>query len=381
MKKKIIVFSNYYLPGTLAGGPIRSIEGLIKKLSNLFSFELVTSSHDAFSNQNYENIKINEWNDLKYANCLYLSDKKLSFSLIRNILSSGKHDIIYLNSFFNFWYSIVPILIYRYTDLDGIKLILAPRGEFNSNALNNNRLKKSIFLFISRFLKLHKEIIWHASTVHEEEDIKVFFKEADIKVVSNISLIDHQSNIAKKNKAKNELNILFFSRITKMKNLTGALRILKNFNETINFNIYGPKEDQNYYDEVVSLINDLPKNINVNVIGPLEHEKIREAFDMHHLLLLPTLGENYGHVIRESLANNCPAIISNKTPWENFQENNIGFICNIDNDIEFVQSIKFFLRMTQNEYDKYISTMSNNVEKLFSESDVIDKSVKLFDEI
>ena len=37
--------------------------------------------------------------------------------------------------------------------------------------------------------------------------------------------------------------------------------------------------------------------------------------------------------------------------------------------------------MTQNEYDKYISTMSNNVEKLFSESDVIDKSVKLFDEI
>ena len=70
-------------------------------------------------------------------------------------------------------------------------------------------------------------------------------------MVSNISLIDHQSNIVKKNKAENELNILFFSRITKMKNLTGALRILKNFNETINFNIYGPKEDQNYYDEVV----------------------------------------------------------------------------------------------------------------------------------
>ena len=51
MKKKIIVFSNYLSSGTLAGGPIRSIEGLIKKLSNLFSFELVTSSHDAFSNQ------------------------------------------------------------------------------------------------------------------------------------------------------------------------------------------------------------------------------------------------------------------------------------------------------------------------------------------
>ena len=86
------------------------------------------------------------------------------------------------------------------------------RGEFNSNALNNNRLKKAFFYSLSRFLKLHKEIIWHASTVHEEEDIKGFFKEADIKVVSNISLIDHQSNIVKKNKAKNELNILFFSK-------------------------------------------------------------------------------------------------------------------------------------------------------------------------
>ena len=63
------------------------------------------------------------------------------------------------------------------------------------------------------------------------------------------------------------------------------------------------------------------------LLALLKHEKIREAFDMHHLLLLPTLGENYGHVIRESLAiNNCPGIISNKTPWENFQENNIGFM-------------------------------------------------------
>ena len=33
MRRKIIVFSNYYLPGVLAGGPIRSIEGLIKKLA------------------------------------------------------------------------------------------------------------------------------------------------------------------------------------------------------------------------------------------------------------------------------------------------------------------------------------------------------------
>jgi len=379
MRRKIIVFSNYYLPGVLAGGPIRSIEGLIKKLAEYYDFDLVTSSHDAFSNEDYINIELNKWNDLGYANCLYLSDKKRSLRNIYNILKEKKYDIIYLNSFFNFWYSIIPVFIYKFFYTQDTKLILAPRGEFNINALSNNSLKKRFFLIISKIIGLHNNLVWHASTKYEAIDIKVFFPNASIKVVENVSLESHQKEIKKKIKLKNQLDILFFSRITKMKNLTGALRIISNLKEKINFNIYGPKEDINYYKSVLSAINEIPENIKININGPLKHEKIKQVFDLHHLFFLPTLGENYGHVIRESIANNCPAIISNKTPWNNLESDGIGFVCNIDNDHEFIEKINFFLGMNQEEYDMYIKKMYSNVERLFDYSDVVSDNLNLFE--
>ena len=271
MKKRVVVFTNYFLPGVLGGGPIRSVEGLVKNLSEYCDFDLVTSSHDAFKNEDYDNIKINRWNDLKYARCLYLSDNSLSikyfFDLLKN--KSWNYEIIYLNSFFNFWFSIVPIIIHKLFLKKNIKIILAPRGEFNPNALNNSVFKKKIFILFSKIFSMHKNIIWHASTSIEEEDIKKNFSNAKIKVVTNISLIKHQKKLVRKIKKIKQLKILFLSRITKMKNLIGALHILSIFKDVIEFNIYGPQENKEYYNDVISLIKRLPKNIKITINGPI----------------------------------------------------------------------------------------------------------------
>ena len=45
----------------------------------------------------------------------------------------------------------------------------------------------------------------------------------------------------------------------------------------------------------------------------------------YHLFLLPTRGENFGHVILEALSAGCPVLISDQTPWRGLESSGIGW--------------------------------------------------------
>lgn len=380
MNDKILVFANYFLPGELAGGPIRSLEGIIKKLSNVYDFHVITSSHDAFTKDNYSNIELNKWSDLSFCKCFYITDQNVSLVNTYKLINKNKNNfkIIYINSFFSLWFSVIPILINKFFSSSSKKIVLAPRGEFNTNALSNKKIRKFIYITLSKTLGIYKSILWHASTIHEKKDIINIFPTAIIKIVENISLVEHKKNNSLKIKDKDSINILFLSRITRMKNITGAIKILKKFDKQINFNIYGPKEDMQYYDEVISLIKSVPSNLTVAMNGPISHNKINDIFNKNHILFLPTFGENYGHVIKESFLNNCPAVISNKTPWKDLESKNIGFDCTLETDDELISKINFFLEMNQDEYNSYINKMHKNVSMLFNDSQIILDNINLF---
>ena len=70
----------------------------------------------------------------------------------------------------------------------------------------------------------------------------------------------------------------------------------------ITFDIYGPKEDKRYWDLCKEIIDSLPKSIEVNYMGPIENENVNDMFQNYDLFFLPTKGENFGHVILESMS-------------------------------------------------------------------------------
>ena len=43
--------------------------------------------------------------------------------------------------------------------------------------------------------------------------------------------------------------------------------------------------------------------------------QVISTFGLYDAFVFPTLGENFGHVIAESLASSCPVICSDQTPW------------------------------------------------------------------
>ena len=101
--------------------------------------------------------------------------------------------------------------------------------------------------------------------------------------------------------------------------------MLKGVSGDVSFDLYGPAEDAEYWDECQGLIAALPPNIRVRYEGAIQHERVGQVFAEHDLFLFPTLGENYGHVICEALASGCPVLISDETPWRNLEAEGVGW--------------------------------------------------------
>ena len=106
-----------------------------------------------------------------------------------------------------------------------------------------------------------------------------------------------------------------------MKNLKFLLEVLTKINIKIEFSIYGPKSDSKYWQECFILIQQLSSNIKIDIHGEILHKEVMSIFKKYDLFVFPTLGENFGHVIFESLQAGTPVFVSDKTP---LLDNNMG---------------------------------------------------------
>lgn len=199
---------------------------------------------------------------------------------------------------------------------------MAPRGEFSPEALKINAIKKKYYLKLFMWLKLYKNLVWQASSNKERKNIKNELGKTikKISVIPDLTRFISSKNKIFKSKPHGYFRLLFLSRISPMKNLDFLLQVLKDVNESIELSIYGPKEDLRYWKKCIDLINDLPKNIIVNIYGVASKQELPKIFKSHDLFILPTKGENFGHVIIESLSAGLPVLISDKTPWLNNQK-------------------------------------------------------------
>ena len=147
--------------------------------------------------------------------------------------------------------------------------------------------------------------------------------------------------------------ICFISRITREKNLDYALNIINNVSVRTIFNIYGTNhEDSRYWHKCEALIKQINnKNYHqINYLGNVSPEKVNDILKQHDLFFFPTVGENFAHVIFESLAAGTPVLISDRTPWLNLKEKGIGWDISLDTPDCFIKVIENVFHIPNNEY-------------------------------
>ena len=353
----ILTFAGAYLPGFKAGGPIRSLANMAKQLGDEFDFRIVVPDRDLGDTSAYPSVDVDRWNAVDKAQVFYRSPGAAGWRALLAALQQIDYDLIYLNSFFSPDSSLRPLLYRRIGKLRRRPVLLAPRGEFSPGALALKPIKKQAFLKLAEAIGLHSETLFQASSDHEAADIQRVISPKRILTSSNISVacdlqqsdyqpIDRASN----RRSGHPLKGVFLSRVSPKKNLAGALSILARVSCPVTYDIYGPIEDQTYWAQCLKLKAALPAHVTVQYLGELRPEEVETVLPAYDFFFLPTLGENYGHVIREALSAGLPVLISNQTPWRNLAAASVGAELPLDQPEAFVAWIESFSRLEHKDW-------------------------------
>jgi glycosyltransferase involved in cell wall biosynthesis len=178
-------------------------------------------------------------------------------------------------------------------------------------------------------------------------------------------------------KSKGELKILYISRILPHKNISYVIDILSNLpKKNIELSIYGVIEDQKYWANCLKKLKGI--DLKFNYKGYANNNELNKIFSNHHLFFFPTLGENFGHIISESLQNSCPVLISDRTPWKKLSYFKCGWDISLDNKNEFIERIIEMYNMDNKEFNSMKKGCLKAFEKNYNLKEIISDYNNLF---
>ncbi|MNR20481.1 Glycosyl transferases group 1 [compost metagenome] len=115
--------------------------------------------------------------------------------------------------------------------------------------------------------------------------------------------------------------------------------------------------------------------------GELVPAMVVQTLARYDLFFLPTLGENFGHVIAEALGCGLPVLISDNTPWGNLTENQLGWGLPLRNVDDFVEKIEQCGRIAAVDYENWRCQIHFWAKENIGNTDAIAQSRSLFEEL
>lgn len=339
--KTVLIFVPNYFPGYMSGGIARTILNTTEWLGSEFEFLVVTRDRDLGSDVPYAEAKRGEWVPLAKSRVRYLAPDELSLTRLVELVNSVPHDILHLNSFFDSIFTIKLLLLRRMKRIKPQRVVMSPRGEFVEGPLRIKYAKKKSYIELSKLAGFYNGVHWHASSAHEAAGIAGALRMQQAEIRSAIDLPIKDSGFAPPARPQGDrLKVVFLSRMTREKNLDGALRILRDVKSRISFDIIGPQEDTKYWEECLALLSELPSNVEVKYLGPIAPEQVFETLCQYDTFLFPSHGENYGHVIAESISVGTRVLVSQATPWRRLEDDGVGWDIDLKYPERFVAVIE-----------------------------------------
>jgi glycosyltransferase involved in cell wall biosynthesis len=322
---RVVIVARFFEPGFRGGGPIRSITEIIRTAPDDVDIVVITKDRDLGVKTPYPGLS-GQWTEFAGASVFYLNTRSVAqwISTIR-MLRRRRPDVLYLNSFWDPMFTLAPVVGIMVRIVSAEVVLLAPRGELSPGALSIKRRKKGFFLRVWQPLLRSLSPTWHASSPMEAEDIRRRFPTAGVCVAPDPSALP---DIALDPGEPHEgpTRLVFVSRISPMKNLALIIDALRGVSTAVQLDVYGPKEDAAYWQRCEELIRRLPAHVAVRYLGALRHDSVAATFNSYDAFAFPTLGENFGHVIAESLSASCPVICSAATAWTAVLRNGGGSV-------------------------------------------------------
>jgi glycosyltransferase involved in cell wall biosynthesis len=318
----ILVLLGCFWPGNDSSGPNQSFKALATARGDEFDFRLV--ARDRPTGAPSEGANTQTWVDLGFARARYRQIGRLGAKNLRELINQTPHDALWLNSMFDREFSLPALALRRLGLIARKPTLLSPRGEFGAGALDIKAGRKRLFFDIARRADLWRGVTLHATSEIEAADMTKGAAGANqIVVAPNIRLPPDQTPFVAS--ADGALRLAFVGRIVPVKQLDYALGVLGGVKARVNFEIFGPAEDEGYWRRCQEIIARLPPHVRARWHGETSNDGIIARLAETDLFFLPTAGENFGHAIFEALASGVPVLISDQTPWRDLEQSRAGW--------------------------------------------------------
>ncbi len=371
-----------YPPAFLAGGPARSLHALVEALATEFRFFVVTSATDASATGPMLSVEPGQWSTFGRALVWYESRHRMSARTVARLLRESEPQVIYLNSLFDYRFGILPLLVAR-TLFRGVPVVLAPRGELSAGALALKRQKKRAFIATFRLLKLHNSNTWHASTDREKADIeRVFGLNVRVHVATDLRTGLSGEGLEPIHRQRESdgqgASLVFLSRIVPKKNVATLIEAMHLVRGSARLFIAGPIEDPKYWSQCLGLIRDLPDPRLVTYVGSIPGDDVVSFLNRFDLFVFPTLGENFGHVVLESLAAGTPVIVGDDTPWHQIETSGAGWVCDPTNAEALAGRIEHFLSLGVSAQERMRAAARDLAQEVLNDPSGVDANRSMF---
>jgi len=376
-KPKILVFIDWFLPGYKSGGPVRSCANLMQHLSEYYDFYVITRDRDYCEESPYGNVKVDAWNNLDGMQVYYASPANTSLKGLKSIAAQVPFDRVYVNGIYSLRFSIFPLLIFKGQDRK--KVVVATRGMLAPSAIQVKRTKKRLFLWGAKMMGLYKGITFHVTNRKEAKEVQEEVGSNAITLVApNLPKKYKDVQGGHRTKSTGSVKLVNVARIAPEKNLKYALEQLSKATGKIEFDIYGPIYDEAYWDECQEVIQSMPRNITVQYKSSVHPDELQKTLSGYHFMYMPTRGENFGHIILESLVAGCPVIISDKTPWLDLQKLQIGWDIRLAQKDRFTEVLNECAEMSQESYSTLSEKAHQYAWNFVQNKEAVQQSRQLF---
>ena len=354
---------------------------MIVALHDLYDFSVITSAYDLASDKPYAGIQLNQWNTILIGNCktqIWYSDKKIDYKEYNKVIKNITADFVFLNCMYSYRYFLFPLLNRKKLFGEETKFIISPRGILQPGSLAVKSTKKKMYLSFLKWTGLLRKCEWHATSDDEALAIQRHFgNKLSIQCISNIPKPPFTA-IQASNKEKDILRLVHLSLIAPVKNIKSLMEVLSGCKQKITLDIFGPVKDEAYWQECQQAMLTLPGHISVFYKGDVQPHQVQQTLEGYEGLISLTTGENFGHVLFESLSVGRPIITSHFTPWNELEKRNAGWNVDISNKGSIANLLDELSGKTNEEWQWYCKGAHQLAMKYFEEQNFREEYQKLF---
>lgn len=374
--KKLLIMASLFWPQKNSGGPPVSILNLVRSIQGKFDTYIISKNHEIGESTPLPGIQ-QGWNSFPFGKAYYVPCGQHSFGNITKLIEQVSPDVIYQNSFFSYD-DLLPVLQYKKKH-PKVKVIVAPRGEFYPERIKNGWLKKTVYAKLFRFSGLLKDVYFQGTGEDECRQCHdlLGIPESHLVDIQNLSVVGNptQTEIEKQ---PGQLRLVYIARVHPTKNILNAIRWLECVKGQVTFDIYGPIEGQDHWQQCQAAIAALPDNIRVTYQGMVDHDRVADVIAGYHGYYMPTTGENFGHSIVEALLVGRPVVISDQTPWTDVQGVG-GYAYPLNQPEQFPAAIAQLCAMEQAEFDQLCQGAKTYINKKLNTEETVAQYIRAFD--